>query len=176
MPHLAPDFAYIHESEFYGREYFEEVYAAADRATAGFRNVSTDDLTTALQTDPRILLVFRTITGLTRGEFSHSTSLAAEPLDIEPISVNKVDSMESRGTATTSEQASLIAKTLTMIMDGSLFATLLETSSANRRNQTRNRAGIAFENSPQPRSPSLSFCTSAITAGLSGKFLMRPPP
>lgn len=121
VPHLAPDFAYIHESEFYGREYFEEVYAAADTATAGFQNVSADELADAIQSDPRTLLVFRTITGLTRGEFSHSTSLAAEPLDLEPISSNKVDSMESRGTATTIQQARLIATTLTMIMDGSLF-------------------------------------------------------
>jgi hypothetical protein len=29
VPHLAPDFAYIHEDHFYGREYFEQVYADA---------------------------------------------------------------------------------------------------------------------------------------------------
>jgi hypothetical protein len=36
VPHLAADFAYIHEDNFYGREYFEQVYVAAVVATAGF--------------------------------------------------------------------------------------------------------------------------------------------
>ena len=40
VPHLAADFAYIHEDQFYGREYFEQVYAAAEVATAGFTKVS----------------------------------------------------------------------------------------------------------------------------------------
>lgn len=121
VPHLAPDFAYIHESEFYSRSYFEKVYAVAEQATTGFSNVTIADLAKAIQTDSRVLLVFRTIVGLTRGEFAHSTSLAAEHLDVEPITAGKVDSMESRGTATTSGQADLVAVTLSMIMDGSLF-------------------------------------------------------
>jgi hypothetical protein len=36
VPHLAADFAYIHEDQFYGREYFEQVYAVLYEATAGF--------------------------------------------------------------------------------------------------------------------------------------------
>jgi len=72
LPYLAPDFAYIHEAPFYEQRYFIEVYNAAHQATDGFKAVSEDDLTKTLQTDPRTLLVFRTILGLTREEFAHS--------------------------------------------------------------------------------------------------------
>ena len=35
VPHLAADFAYIHEDHFYGREYFEQVYADAYGGNGG---------------------------------------------------------------------------------------------------------------------------------------------
>ena len=48
VPHLAADFAYIHEDHFYGREYFEQVYADAYVATAGFTKVTEAELTSVL--------------------------------------------------------------------------------------------------------------------------------
>ena len=121
VPHLAADFAYIHEDHFYGREYFEQVYAAADVATAGFTKVTEAELTSVLVSNPRTLLVFRTIMGLTKGEFAHATIMAGEPIGLSPLSANKVDAMERNGTATTNEQAKVAAKTLSQIIDGSLF-------------------------------------------------------
>ena len=55
VPHLAADFAYIHEDNFYGREYFEQVYAAADEATAGFTKVTEAELTSVLVSEPKTL-------------------------------------------------------------------------------------------------------------------------
>ena len=121
VPHLAPDFAYIHESDFYGREYFEEVYAVANQKTKEFTLVSEQELAEIIKEDPRTLLVFRTIMGLTKNEFAHSTTLACESLNLPSVSVSKVESMEGRGTATTDEQASVVAKTLTQIINGELF-------------------------------------------------------
>jgi len=121
VPHLAADFAYIHEDRFYGREYFEQVYAAAHMATAGFTKVTEAELTSVLMKNPRTLLVFRTIMGLTKGEFAHATIMAGEPIGIDPLSPNKVDAMERNGTATTDEQAKVVARTLSLIIDGSLF-------------------------------------------------------
>src|SRR5665648_139218 len=121
VPHLAADFAYIHEDNFYGREYFERVYAAADEATAGFTKVTEAELTSVLVGNPKTLLVFRTIMGLTKGEFAHATIMAGEPVGLSPLSANKVDAMERNGTATTNEQAKVAAKTLSRIIDGSLF-------------------------------------------------------
>jgi hypothetical protein len=121
LPHLAPDFAYIHEARFYEQGYFIEAYDAAYRATEGFTGVSEDDLAKALQNDPRTLLVFRTILGLTRDEFAQATTLAAQPVGLPPLTPAKVDSMERHGSATNVNQARAAARTLRQVVDGSLF-------------------------------------------------------
>jgi hypothetical protein len=66
-------------------------------------------------------LVFRTITGLAKDEFAQSTKLVAVPLGMKAISSAKVDSMERKGTTTKGQVAQVVAKTLTRILDGSLF-------------------------------------------------------
>jgi hypothetical protein len=121
VPFLSPDFAFIHKRAFYEREYFAEVYTAAEERTAGFTDLGVEQLAVHLKADPRILLVLRTITGLTKEEFAHSTWLAGEVLGIKPLGAGKVDSMERKGTSVTAKQARLVAVTLTQIMDGSLF-------------------------------------------------------
>ena len=52
VPHLAPDFAYIHEAPFYEQEYFAAAYDAAHRATRGFTEVSEDNLKKTIESDP----------------------------------------------------------------------------------------------------------------------------
>ncbi len=121
VPHLSPDFAYIHGVDFYGKESFTDAYQLADTATQGFSAVSEDDLAAVLSQSPRTLLVFRTITGLTKEEFAHATKLAGEPAGLSPLSAAKVDSMERKGTTTTPRQARVAARTLSQIMDGQLF-------------------------------------------------------
>jgi hypothetical protein len=121
VPHLAPDFAYIHQMDYYGQEYFEEIYQVAASKTQGFHLVSEDDLAETLVDDPRTLLVFRTILGLTRNEFAYSTGLLGEPIGLDPLSPGKVEAMEGNGSAVTQNQARIAAKTLIQIMDGSLF-------------------------------------------------------
>lgn len=121
VPHLAPDFAYINEAPFYDRPYFADVYRSAAAATDDFANVSESDLARALIDDPRTLLVFRTMLGLTHQEFSHTTTLVAEPLGHTPVSAGKVKSMEMKGTSVNAAQAKVIAAALTQAMDGSLF-------------------------------------------------------
>ncbi len=121
VPHLAPDYAYIHRSEFYEPEHFEDAYALAAAGTAGFTDVDVGTLSELIKSHPTALLALRTITGLTKTEFSASTSLVAEPEGLAPLSAQKVDSMERGGSATTSEQAAVAARTVTEIMAGSLF-------------------------------------------------------
>ncbi|MCL4501666.1 MAG: hypothetical protein M1438_07380 [Deltaproteobacteria bacterium] len=121
VPHLAADFAYIHEDYFYGQEYFERVYTATHEATDGFIKVSEAELTSILKDNPRTLLIFRTITGLRKAEFAHATIMAGEPIGLPPLSSNKVDAMERKGTSTTNDQAKVAAKTICQIIDGSLF-------------------------------------------------------
>lgn len=120
VPHLAPDFAYIHESEFYEPSTFRAAYDVADTATAGFTKVSTAELAEVLKGEPRTLLVFRTTLGLAKNEFSQATQLVAEGEE-KGISPGKVDSMEKDGKPVTDVVAGLVAKTITQVMDGSLF-------------------------------------------------------
>jgi len=132
MPHLAPDFAFIHESPFYETPHFFAAYDEAVRLTGGFRQVSEADLQAALLACPRTLLVFRTLLGFTKGEFAHATLATAGPGRLAPLSASQVDAMEHsvidakvpstpaalvRATA----QAQIAAKTITMAMDGELF-------------------------------------------------------
>jgi hypothetical protein len=116
LPHLAPDFAYIHEAPFYEEEFFAAAYDAATRATKGFTEISEADLTRTLQSDPRTLLVFRTILGLTREEFAQSTTLAGQPAGLPWLTPAKVDSMERYGSDCGANRPSLILRT-----DGKAF-------------------------------------------------------
>lgn len=121
VPHLAADFAYIHEDHFYGREYFEQIYSTTYEATAGFTEITEDKLALVLQNNPETLLVFRTITGLRKEEFAHATIMAGEPIGLKPLTSSKVDSMERKGTQVTPEQARVASRTISQIIDGSLF-------------------------------------------------------
>jgi hypothetical protein len=121
LPHLAPDFAYIHSAPFYGQSYFASAYSAAHQATHGFTVISEDNLAETIQNDPRTLLVFRTILGLTREEFAQSTTLAGEAAGLPSLTTNKVDSMERNGSTCTPDQSRAAARTLSLVMDGSLF-------------------------------------------------------
>jgi hypothetical protein len=121
VPHLVVDFAYVHEDHFYGREYFEQVYSDAYSATAGFTRVRQAELASVLLQNPKTLLVFRTITGLTKGEFAHATIMAGEPVGLSPLKTTKVDTMERNGTPVTENQALVAARTLSQIIEGRLF-------------------------------------------------------
>lgn len=121
VPDLAPDFAYIFDSPFYESTHFHEAYTAASFSTRGFTDVDADTLSAALRANPTTLLIFRTITGLTKGEFAQATALVGAPQGLKSISDSKVMSMESQGTKVTVAQATLAALTLTQIMDGTLF-------------------------------------------------------
>ena len=94
MPHLAPDFAYIHESSFYETAHFFAAYDEASRLTDGFSRIDEADLQVALIECPRTLLVFRTLLGLTKDEFAHSTLLAGGPEDLAALSSSQIDTME----------------------------------------------------------------------------------
>lgn len=121
VPHLAPDFAYVHVPAFYDHEYFEDAYREAAGDTEGFTRTTAADLAAVLENEPRTLLVFRTMLGLTRDEFAHSTGLVGEALDLPSITGGKVDSMERKGTAISPDQARIIAETIVRVMAGTLF-------------------------------------------------------
>ena len=94
MPHLAPDFAFIHEAPFYDREHFFDAYDAAEALTERFSQVSEADIAVAISRCPTTLLVFRTLLGLTKNEFAHSTVRSTAGTEISPLSGSQVDNLE----------------------------------------------------------------------------------
>lgn len=132
MPHLAPDFAYIHESSFYETAHFFAAYDEANRLTDSFRNVDDATLQAVLIKCPRTLLVFRTLLGLTKDEFAHSTLLAGGPENLAALSSPQIDTMERSSIDTprantpaalakATAQAHVASKTIVMAMNGDLF-------------------------------------------------------
>ncbi len=132
MPHLAPDFAYIHESSFYETAHFFAAYDAASRLTDAFSHVDEAALQVALIECPRTLLVFRTLLGLTKDEFAHSTLLAGGPEEAAPLSSSQIDTMERSAIhaprantpaalVKATMQARIAGKTIVMAMYGELF-------------------------------------------------------
>lgn len=132
MPHLAPDFAYIHESPFYETPHFFAAYDEAARLTEGFIRVSEAELEATLIQCPCTLLVFRTLLGLTKDEFAHSTLLAGGADELAPLSASQIDTLErgasgaqrpktAAALAKATAQAHVAAKTIAMAMDGELF-------------------------------------------------------
>ena len=121
VQHLAPDFAYVHQNDFYDLPYFSEVYEVADTATNGFIDISVDDLIRVLLADSRTLLVFRTVLGLTKDEFAHSTKILADRDGLSSISGGRVDGMERKGSAVSKSQATVVARTISEVLVGSLF-------------------------------------------------------
>lgn len=134
MPHLAPDFAYIHEAPFYETAHFFAAYDAAHQLTDGFKRVDEAGLVNALLSCPRTLLVFRTLLGLTKDEFAHSSLLAGgDAEDLPPLSSSQVDSLERSAMpdpakprtpaaiARATLQARTAARTIVLAMNGELF-------------------------------------------------------
>jgi hypothetical protein len=121
VPHLAPDYAYVPDAEFYGEAHFRAAYDLAAAGTHNFLEVDVDHLAALLREHPTTLLVLRTITGLTKGEFAATTRLVSEIVGGSPVTVAKVDSMERDGTAVTTGQANVLAETVRRLVDRSLF-------------------------------------------------------
>ena len=116
---LTPDFAYVHQMDFYDQAHFKESYRAAAAFTADFSVVDEATLASCLLESPTSLLTFRVIVGLTREELAHATKL------IDPdksVTGSVIDSAERKGTALSAPRAGLLATTLSRLVEGTLFA------------------------------------------------------
>lgn len=117
VPHLAPDFAYIHEVDYYDLPHFKEAYAVAAEGTKGFEQVDAATLAHCLQQTPLSLLALRTMLGLTGKELSHATGLVSE----KKVSDTTIANMEQSGTTPKEIQTDTLARTVSKVVDGTLF-------------------------------------------------------
>lgn len=121
VPHLTPDFAYVHANAAYSLATFQVAFARLSVLTAAFTTIEVENLAAAIRREPAVLLPLRVMTGLTSGEFAASTGLVAEELGAVPLSPGKVTSMERTGSRTTDEEARVAAITVDRLIRRALF-------------------------------------------------------
>lgn len=170
VPHLAPDYAYVPTLDFYELAHFQRAYDKLVAATAEFSEVTVDRLAAAIQAEPTILLPLRTMIGLLKKEFAWTTKLVAEPLNMKPLSENKIDSMERSGSATSAAQARIAAETIDQIMGGDLFGDPPGQFNRSRINPTPSRDGIPCATMQHTACPTRSSFTSATTEARSARY------
>jgi transcriptional regulator with XRE-family HTH domain len=119
---LSPQFhAVPWGASLYERDAFRSAYESAHELTDGFTKTSEADLLSALEHDPKTLIVFRLILGYTIAELA----AALELLDIKGASRGAIDALEhGRGEVTQARKAVLagVAKAVTHVIDRELFA------------------------------------------------------
>src|SRR5579859_2535892 len=174
VPHLGPDFAYVHSAEFYGLAHFHAAYEKVAIATSNFTEVSVRNLAACIQAEPTTLLPLRVITGLTRNEFAASTALVAEPLGLKPLSQGKVDSMERSGSHTTIDQAEVAAETIDKIMRGGLFGEPPGNLKSKQDKPDTLKGWATVQAYAAGRVPTTCSCTSVTMAVLSARCSTQP--
>ncbi|MBI4021156.1 MAG: hypothetical protein HY369_02850 [Candidatus Aenigmarchaeota archaeon] len=121
VPHLAPDFAYVHWRDEYELPRVERAYERAHSLTQGFVNVDVTTLTAILKAEPSTLLIFRLLLGFTPQEFAASTVIPADEMGIQQISASTVKNMEN-GKSARGKVPELAAAVIDRAMRGELFA------------------------------------------------------
>lgn len=120
VPNLAPDFAYVHQRDEYELAPIESAYEWAYELTAGFTATHVGELTAALRAQPRTLLVFRLLLGLTAQEFAAATEIVAARHDLQPVGVSRIKSLEG-GVGSNEKVARCCALVIDEGMRGQLF-------------------------------------------------------
>lgn len=120
LPHLAPDFAYVHWRPEYELAAVEEAYRSAHELTQGFAVTDVEALSSAILQRPRSLQVFRLLLGLTAQEFAAATYLVAEPHGLKALSAGQIKNLES-GSRCKEPVARCCALVIDQGMRGKLF-------------------------------------------------------
>jgi hypothetical protein len=121
VPHLTPDFAYVHWREDYELPAIVRAYELAHALSVGFSKVEVDDLAAVIQAEPSTVKIFRLLLGFTTQEFAASTALAADPLGVPPLKNTALKAMEN-GRSASKDAAHLAAVVIDQAVRGVLFA------------------------------------------------------
>jgi hypothetical protein len=120
-PSLSPMFAHVPWREDYELGPFKEAYAEAYERTAGFVNVTDEDLREALLNAPRSLRVFRMLLGYTADELAAAVRMyLAEQGRAERIGKARVLAME-HGRQPTAMVAAAFAQTINRLVTGAMW-------------------------------------------------------
>jgi hypothetical protein len=134
VPALQPDFAYVHWRDDYELPPLAEAYERAHNATAGFTQVSVDDLERVISAHPAALRVFRLLLGFTIPEFTETCGLVAAKFALPAVSKSTVSTIEERGRIA-ANAARTCARVIHLVMerDASLFPPTPEGTTLRRK-------------------------------------------
>jgi hypothetical protein len=120
VPHLTPDFAYIHWREEYDLPAVMKAYDLAHKLSGGFSKVDVDSLAQVIQAEPSTVRIFRLLLGFTPQEFASSTVPIAIGLEVPALTPGRVKSMEA-GRPAPKNAAALAATVVDRAIRGELF-------------------------------------------------------
>jgi hypothetical protein len=120
VPHLTPDFAYVHWRDEYDLAAVVKAYDLAHALSGGFSKVDVHSLSELIQAEPSTLRIFRLLLGFTPQEFAVSTVPIAVGLEVSPLTPGRVKSMEA-GRSPPKDAAALAATVVDRAIRGDLF-------------------------------------------------------
>ncbi len=120
VPHLAPDFTYVHWRPDYELGVVEHAYERAHTLTSGFVAVDAPSIERAILEAPETLMIFRLLLGLTTQEFAAATKIVAVRHLLKAVSNGSIKKIESGGKAKT-DAARSSAAVIDLAMRGNLF-------------------------------------------------------
>lgn len=120
VPHLTPDFAYIHWREEYDLPAVAKAYELAHALTSRFLKVDVDSLAEVMDAEPTTLRIFRLLLGFTTQEFAASTVIAGDSIGVPALANSAVKSMEN-GRPAPKNAARLAAIVVDRALRGELF-------------------------------------------------------
>ena len=119
VPHLEPDFAYVHWREEYELDVVEAAYREAHIATDGFTRTDRQSLAASILERPSSLLIYRLLLGLTPQEFAATSRMAAAH-GIRTVGKEQVRSTEHGGKCS-AKVAESCAAIVDLVMRGELL-------------------------------------------------------
>lgn len=120
VPHLTPDFGYVHWRGEYELSSVQAPYRAAHAATEGFTRVDVAALTAAIEQTPATIRIFRLLLGFTPQEFAAATQIIAAQEGVPAASASRIKGMEE-GSRASHDVARLCAAVIDSAMTGALF-------------------------------------------------------
>jgi len=120
VPHLAPDFAYVHWRDDYELFSIEDAYQRAFSLTTGFTKATPSEIAKVIEEAPETLRVFRLFLGFTTQEFASATNLVANRPAHCAISNGRIKSIES-GSPASAVHAVTCATVIDETIRGVLF-------------------------------------------------------
>lgn len=120
VPHLTPDYAYVHHRDDYSLPDIVAALRDARIGTADFTATAVEDIVATLRDRPRSMKAFRLIVGFIPREMAGATTPVAASLGVKPVTEARIKSLEA-GKPQSDRVLWVLAETIDRAVTGRLF-------------------------------------------------------